>query len=188
MTATVYLASLKKFVILNTLQSAISKIMLNTISLFKPFHPGLSDASSVSPTSENDVYEEIKKQVSVYGLHLHLSCKGGVGNCFFYSLAKVLLDLLSTWIPILTNNGLSNESISTLPHKLRMLFIHEVSGEKHEHYRSFTTLLESEYRTETSKFISDGYYDSCVGNLMPLSMANILHAGFVIIKPRDKLL
>ena len=34
MTATVYLASLKKFVILSTLQSAISKIMLNTISLF----------------------------------------------------------------------------------------------------------------------------------------------------------
>ena len=49
MTTTVYLASVKKLVILNTLQSTISRIMLNTISLFKPFQPGLSDGSSVSP-------------------------------------------------------------------------------------------------------------------------------------------
>ena len=112
--------------------------------------------------------------------------RGWSRELLFYSLAKGLLDSPSTWIPILTNNGLSNESMSTLPHKLRILFVHEVSGEKHERYRSFTTLLESEYRTETSKFLSDGYYDSCVGNLMPLSMANILHASFVIIRPYDK--
>ena len=146
LTTTVYLASLKKFVILDTLQSTISKIMLNTISLFKPFQPGLSDVGSVSTTTGDNVYEEIKEQLSVYGLHLHLSCEGGVGNCHFYSLAKGLLDSPSTWIPILTNNGQCNESISTLPHKLRLLFVQELSGEKHEHYRSFTTLLESEYR------------------------------------------
>ena len=83
MTTTVYLASVKKLVILNTLQSTISRIMLNTISLFKPFQPGLSDGSSVSPRAGDNVYDEIKKQLSVYGLHLHLSCEGGAGNCFF---------------------------------------------------------------------------------------------------------
>ena len=56
----------------------------------------------------------------------------------------------------------------------------EVSCEKNKHYRSFTTLLESEYRNETSNYVNDGYYDICVGNLMPLSMANILHASFVM--------
>ena len=51
---------------------------------------------------------------------------------------------------------------------------------------TIVVLLESEYRSETSKFINDGYYDSCVGNLMPLSMANILHLSFVIIRPYTK--
>ena len=46
MTVTVYLAS--KFVILNTLQSTISKVMLSTIGIFQPLHPGLSDASNIS--------------------------------------------------------------------------------------------------------------------------------------------
>ena len=62
----------------------------------------------------------------------------------------------------------------------------ELSGEKQEHYRSFSTLLESEYVTKTSKFLEDGHYDSCVGNLMPLAMANVLHANFVILRPYDQ--
>ena len=89
---------------------------------------------------------------------------------------------------MLTNKGISNENISTLPHKLRLLFVEEVSDEKGEHYRSFTTLLESEYQLETTKFAEDGHYDSCVGNLMPLSMANVLHASFVIIRPYNTII
>ena len=82
MTVMVYLASFKKFIILNSLQSAMSKIMQNVIGSFKPFRLGLSDPSNVRPTGD-DVHEEIMKQLSVYGLHLHPSSEGGVGNCFF---------------------------------------------------------------------------------------------------------
>lgn len=185
MTVKVYLASLKKLVILNTLQTAISKIMLCSIGFFKPFLPGLSDESNAVPT-EDDIHQEVKKQLSVYGLRLHPSSEGGVGNCFFYSLAKGLLESPSTWHSTLTNKGISNENISSMPHKLRLLFVQELSGVLHEHYRSFTTLMVSEYHTETSKFAQDGHYDSCIGNLMPLCMANVLHASFVIIRPYNK--
>ncbi len=182
MTVSVYLASCKKLIILNGLQSTVASIMLSTIGFFQPFHPGLSNA----PPSINAEYDEIQKQLNVYGLFLHLSFEGGLGNCFFYSLAKGILESTSTWLAILTTKGISDENISSLPHKLRLLFVQEVSGVKVDHYRSFTTLLEPEYVLETSKFYEDGHYDSCVGNLMALAMANALQASFVIIRPYDQ--
>ena len=56
---------------------------------------------------------------------------------------------------------------------------------KLEHYRSFTTLQEQEYQVEASRFLTEGYYDSSVGNVMPLAMSNTLQACFVIIRPKE---
>ena len=201
LTVTVYSASLKKLAILNTLDRTISAIMLSTIQFFKPLH-FLSVSSEDSPVP--DVHEEIQKQPSVFGLIIYPSSEGGIGNCFFYSSsrgllespakgllespAKGLLESPSKWQPIPTKKDLSltEETILSLPHKLRLLFVQEISGAKQEHYRSFSTLLQSEYVTETSKFLEDGYYDSCVGNLMPLAMENVLHANFVIFRPCEQ--
>ena len=193
LTVTVYSASLKKLAILNTLDRTISAIMLSTIQFFKPLH-FLSVSSEDSPVP--DVHEEIQKQLSVFGLIIYPSSEGGIGNCFFYSSAKGLLEspakgLLespSKWQPIPTKKDLSltGETILSLPHKLRLLFVQEISGAKQEHYCSFSTLLQSEYVTETSKFLEDRYYDSCVGNPMPLAMENVLHANFVIFRPCEQ--
>ena len=47
-------------------------------------------------------------------------------------------------------------------------------------YDNFMVIGETEFELEAQKFLQDGYYASDVGDIMPLAMANILHANFII--------
>ena len=60
--------------------------------------------------------------------------------------------------------------------------MHEINGEKHNHYRSFSTLQPNEYQQESYKFLESGCFDSTIGNLMPLAMCNVISANFAIFR------
>ena len=106
LTVTVFSSSLKKLAILNTLDRTISAIMLSIIQFF-PNRFTFFTSCTCRNLPIPDVHEEILKQLSAFGLIIYPSSEGGIENCFFYSLAKGLLESPSTWQPMLTNKDLS---------------------------------------------------------------------------------
>ena len=64
--------------------------------------------------------------------------------------------------------------------KLRPIFVAELTGEREHQYRDFVTYAN--YREEAEKFLMDGFYNSEVGNLMPLAMAESLEANIVLFR------
>ena len=60
----------------------------------------------------------------------------------------------------------------------------EIHGERRLVYDNFMVIgeteFELEFELEAQKFLQDGYYASNVGDIMPLAMATILHANFII--------
>lgn len=185
LTVAMYSASVQKFILLKSVEHKIADALMNILPLFEPFSP--SQMITNFPLENMGInYEDINNQLSQYGLVLSLTSEeGGIGNCFFVSLSKGIFQSPSTWRSILVQKGISDYNSTTLPHKLRLLFVKEITGEKLQHYRCFTTLLEENYQQEASKFLEDGYYDSSVGNLMPLAMSNALQACFVIIRAEE---
>ena len=61
-----------------------------------------------------------------------------------------------------------------------VIFVQEILGEQCLMYDNFMVIGETEFELEAQKFLQDGYYASNVGDIMPLAMANILHANFII--------
>ena len=153
----------------------------SVVSLLKP-SVILSD---ITPQNSDDDYKVIEQQLNQYGLMLSLSSVGGVGNCFFYSLARGIMDSPNTWHSILLKKGISDYNTTIFPSKLRSMFVQEISGEKFQHYCSFTTMHGHEYQMEASKFLVEGHYDSSIGNLMPLAMSNALQGCILIIRPKE---
>lgn len=179
-TVQVYSTCVQKMTLLATVEKAVASLL--PISQFRPFCPSIIDTiRDVQDSDEN--YKDIQKQLNQYGLKLQVSTDGGIGNSFFL-LAKGIFQHLSTWSTALTNLGIIEYSNANLPMKLRQVFVNEHSSERSHHYRCFTTLQE-DFASETSKFLLEGYYDSVIGNLMPLAMSNALHACFVIIRPKE---
>ena len=182
-TKNIYLAAINKMRIVNTLKTSVASVLLSCIGELKAFCPTIQSSIDDDYTSNKD---SIQQQLCQYGLCLKSSQDGGVGNCFFYSLANGLLEDLPMWHTILVQKGLVERSLLNLSQELRSLFVKELCGEKREHYRCFTTLQQDEYQEETSKFLVSGYFDSSIGNLMPLAMSNALFVNFVILRPSQQ--
>ena len=58
--------------------------------------------------------------------------------------------------------------------KLRQVFVHEILAK----YDSFINLNTD---AEAMKFLDSGYYNSQLGDLMPLAMANVLQAHVILL-------
>lgn len=69
--------------------------------------------------------------------------------------------------------------LKALQIKLRQAFVNEIVGENRYIYEEFLS-DNVNYLAEANKFLQDGFYANCLGDLMPLAMATILQATLVI--------
>ena len=101
------------------------------------------------------------------------------GNCFFTSIALSLIQDINRFKPVLESIKVDvNNPISELTSKLRQIIVHEWLECRHA-YEGFLT--NEMYEDEVSRFLQDGYYDSALGNTMPLAMATALNVSIVIL-------
>ena len=70
---------------------------------------------------------------------------------------------------------------NVLQENLRQVFVSEITGERKQHYKDFLTDVDN-YAQEARKFLDDGYYDSELGNLMPLAMAEALESNIIVFR------
>ena len=102
------------------------------------------------------------------------------GNCFFTSVAIGLVNGGEQLREVITSMGLSlNAPITVLASRLHEVIIQEWLGENRYEYECFTS-TESSFEVEATKFLQNGYYDSELGNTMPLAMANALKVSLVV--------
>ena len=101
---------------------------------------------------------------------------------FFQSVATNILANPDTWEQSLRRIGIVVYTSDNLPTQLRQVFVNEIIGERQQHYESFITDFIVNYETEARKFLKNGYFDSQLGNLMPLAVSNALQAYLLIFR------
>ena len=101
------------------------------------------------------------------------------GNCFFHSVATNINSNPDAWsyLSILDKDA---SSMIDLTSKLRHLFVQEILECHRAMYEHFVQPV-SDYKTEAEKFLRDGFYNSSLGDLMPVAMATALQTIIVII-------
>ena len=88
-----------------------------------------------------------------------------------------ILNLWDSTLRILDIYSCTSENLQA---KLRQVFVHEILQNKAK-YDSFINLNTDAYRMEAMKFLDSGYYNSQLGDLMPLAMANVLQAHVILL-------
>ena len=120
--------------------------MLSHIGNFNRCYPELcNDKNGI-----DEGYENISQQLDKYGPCIQSSEEGGTGN---YSLAMALVEEIAIWDNILRQKGADQRTVPALAQQLRSRFVHEINGEKHNHYRSYSTLQPNEYQQESYQFL-----------------------------------
>ncbi len=104
------------------------------------------------------------------------------GNCFFSAIA---LGLLQNAAYIISGLGIQMDSqITVLVAKLREVIVAEWLGPNRYDYEEFLT-TDICYESEANHFLTDGYYNSELGNSMPLAMANALKISIVVFSSQE---
>lgn len=135
----------------------------------------------VNTFEQNEVTQKIEEKVAEYGLKIQQVNPDG--DCFFKSLAINIMSNLDAWkqsltgVGLIVNHELNTESLSLM---LRKVYVQELLGERLANYESFVSHTAIQYSTEASKFLQSGYYDSELGNTMPLALATALRATIII--------
>ena len=103
----------------------------------------------------------------------------GDGNCLFTAVAHNLVARTSNNDePILNRlRLLSNNSISQLAKELRLLVVQEWLGENSEYYQGFVTV---DIAKHAHQYLDSGEFDGDLGDLMVLTLSNILHVPITI--------
>lgn len=173
----VFSTSIKKLNITKALKKMNLKQMVEHVYCFQPYDIGVDSAVSSHHKTA------LEKRLSDYGLVLSISTKDG--NCFFQSVATNIVQAPDIWKSTLKDLGVI-QSVSDglpgdLPQKLRQVFIYEITGYRQPYYKNFVTGAV-DFCSEARRFLETGFYDSEVGNLMPLAMATALQSHFVLFK------
>ena len=98
---------------------------------------------------------------------------------FFHSVATNINSNPDAW----SHLNILDKDASTmidLTSKLHLLFVQEILGSHRAMYEHFVQPV-SDYRTEAENFLQDGFYNSSLGDLMPVAMATALQTIIVII-------
>ena len=85
------------------------------------------------------------------------------------------------WDSTLRRLDISSCTSEDLQAKRRQVFVHEILENKAK-YDSFINLNSDAYRMEAMKFLDSGYYNSQLGDMMPLAMANVLQAHVILLR------
>ena len=125
----------------------------------------------------------IEKHLSNCGLVISPSPKDG--DCFFHSVARDIIHAPDIWKCVLKDAGvihcISEEIPGNLSLRLRQLFVSEITGERQQYYMDFI-VGGVDYCSEARKFLQIGYFNSQLGNLMPVAMATVLQCYIVLFK------
>ena len=105
----------------------------------------------------------------------------GDGNCFFRAIAVTIVSTSSDWHTCLNKIQYSNGDLNIEPlnQKLRKVFTEEILGENHQEYEQFLEPFVQNYEEEVHQFTTSGFYDSPIGNAMPLALATALQCSIV---------
>ena len=105
---------------------------------------------------------------------------------FFTSIAHNMLSDMNRWTKSLSLAGVKDEEIDVnqLSTILRQTYVKELLGERRAKYEVFVSHTNMNYEEEATKFQTDGFFNSELGNTMPLALATALQFP-IIIFPRD---
>ena len=84
------------------------------------------------------------------------------------------MNLLSAWKHSFNLAGIEHHedlTVEAVTGKLRQVFVQEILGERRPEYEAFVSHTNLDYVKEASKFQESGYFDSELGNLMPLVLS-----------------
>ena len=163
----VYQRSLQKLYIVNGLVKLNITELAKNISNFQEFF-----TSDIRFPSDNNQLEFLME----YGLTI--SPANTDGNCFFQSVTINICTNPSAWSHLHVV-GKCTPKITDMTAKLRQLFVDEILGDHRTMYEHFVQPID-DYTTESKKFLQDGFYNSSVGDLMPVAMATALLTNIVI--------
>lgn len=136
-----------------------------------------------------DYGKSILHEISIEG---HLSKCGLVrvsspkdGDCFFHSIASNIIHAPETWRCVLESAGVLQSNSKDLPGnlslRLRQLFVLEITGERQHNYKEFI-IGDTDHCVLAQKFLAAGYFNSQLGDLMPLAMSTALQCYIVIFR------
>lgn len=166
----IMLESLRKYNIMKSLQAmGLEKSSLK----FAPFH---SLGCLRSPDSD------LRKKLFDFGLRLQVVC--GDGNCFFTSIAHNMLSNCKMWEYCLINLvGVPGAKLGLeeLSHKLREVYVRELLGDRRVQYEAFVAHTDLDYEEEANRFKESKYFNSDLGDTMPLALATALQCPVVIL-------
>ena len=170
----IYTISLQKYQIMKALAAMGLSRLVNSISHFIGFQPSIID---VSEQSDLTMHEKL----SEYGLRF--SSVPRDGNCFFTAVAVNILADLQTWGHCLTLAGVTSTdglTVETLSATLRQVYVKELLGEHRVNYSPYIQHTDLNYDKEANRFANNHYFDSELGNTMPLALATALQISIVI--------
>lgn len=161
------------------------KSQTNTATLllkYAPYMHILSDGyfqSLLSPNLDDIEIHKARLKSNITAWNFDLIPVPPDGNCFFTSIALSLIQDINRFKSVLESIKVDvNNPISELTSRLRQIIVHEWLEHRHN-YEGFLTNEIYEY--EVSKFLQNGYYNSALGDTMPLAMATALNISIVIL-------
>ena len=173
----IFVQSLKKWRIMEVLQyMGLTRLKSRTLHF---------EELTYLQVSQTDIDTEIYPDtLHNFGLKLHPVPPNG--NCFFTSIAHNMLSDMNRWTKSLSLAGVKDEEIDVnqLSTILRQTYVKELLGERRAKYEVFVSHTNMNYEEEATKFQTDGFFNSELGNTMPLALATALQFP-IIIFPRD---
>ena len=169
-----FVQSLNKYKIMKFLRTmGLARLQKCTFDFieFRPY-----TASNSSRICEDNLREMLYN----YGLRIQPAVPDG--NCFFASIALNILSDSQVWNHCLRLAGVTSHQISVddLSLKLRQSFVNELLGERQSQYEAFVAHANLEYEVEANRFRENKFFDSELGNTMPLALATALQFPIII--------
>ena len=97
----------------------------------------------------------------------------GDGDCFFQAIAANIRQCPDHWQLALNNNNIETD----LPTALRRIM---VLRQRRQEYEDFLSPLVSNYEESVKSFLDPSFFNSPIGNAMPLAIARALQCSIVI--------
>ena len=101
----------------------------------------------------------------------------GDGDCFFKAIAANIRQCPEHWQLALNNIGINE---TDLPTALRQIMVDELLGHRRQEYEDFLSPLVSNYEESVKSFLDPSFFNSPIGNAMPLALARALQCSIVI--------
>ena len=102
---------------------------------------------------------------------------------FFTSVAHNLVSDIRRWTRTLALIGNDDDvTVSKVSSLLRNAHVHELLGERREQYEGFVAHCNFSYEEEAKRFSQSGFFQSELGNTMPLAVANIMQCHLIIFR------